>query len=78
MWRQESVWRSEHERFGRHLETSEIWGITRRRAPYTPDLFERYLPYAAGFGVATDWGKAFQKMETCPSRPGSKVEGQSG
>ena len=28
----------------------------------SPDIFERYLPYAAGFGIATEWVKYFQKM----------------
>lgn len=37
--------------------------ITRGREPGTsPDLFERYLPYAAAFGLATEWAKYFQNM----------------
>jgi uncharacterized membrane protein len=38
--------------------------VTQGKAPVTsPDMFERYLPYAAGLGLATGWAKTFQKME---------------
>ena len=41
--------------------------ITRGREPVTsPDLFERYLPYAAGLGLATEWAKFFQKQANVP------------
>ncbi len=31
-----------------------------------PEFFERYLPYAAGFGIATEWAKYFQKQSDIP------------
>jgi uncharacterized membrane protein len=31
-----------------------------------PDFFERYLPYAAAFGLGTRWGKFFQKLGGVP------------
>ncbi|RPJ42182.1 MAG: DUF2207 domain-containing protein [Chloroflexi bacterium] len=41
--------------------------ITRGREPgISPDLFERYLPYAAAFGLATEWAKYFQKQAEVP------------
>lgn len=41
--------------------------ITRGREPVTsPDQFERYLPYAAGLGIATEWTKFFQKQADVP------------
>jgi hypothetical protein len=41
--------------------------ITRGREPVaSPDLFERYLPYAAGLGLATEWAKFFQKQANVP------------
>jgi uncharacterized membrane protein YgcG len=41
--------------------------ITRSRDAFvTPELFERYLSYAAGFGIATEWAKFFQKMTEVP------------
>jgi hypothetical protein len=41
--------------------------ITRQRDPgVSPDLFERYLPYAAGFGMATEWAKTFQGIAGVP------------
>lgn len=56
--RQATAWKS----FVNHLRD-----IARGREPVTsPDLFERYLPYAAGFGIATQWAKFFQKMTGVP------------
>jgi hypothetical protein len=41
--------------------------VTRGREPgVSPDLFERYLPYAAGLGLATEWAKFFQKQANIP------------
>lgn len=40
-----------------------LYNITRgKELLVTPDLFDRYLPYAAAFGMATSWGKYFQKL----------------
>jgi hypothetical protein len=37
--------------------------ITRgRESVASLDTFERYLPYAAGLGMATEWAKFFQKQ----------------
>jgi hypothetical protein len=56
--RQASAWSS----FAGYLRN-----ITRGRKPVTsPDLFERYLPYAAGMGIATEWAKFFQKQANIP------------
>ena len=56
--RQASAWNS----FAGYLRN-----ITRGREPVTsPDLFERYLPYAAGLGMATEWAKFFQKQANIP------------
>ncbi|MCC6187717.1 MAG: DUF2207 domain-containing protein [Anaerolineales bacterium] len=44
-------------RFGQYLT-----GVTRGREAITrPDLFERYLAYAAGLGLAAGWLRFFQK-----------------
>ena len=41
--------------------------ITRGRETTTsPDTFERYLSYAASFGIATEWVKYFQKLPGIP------------
>jgi hypothetical protein len=41
--------------------------ITRGREPEaSPDLFGRYLPYAAGMGLATEWAIFFQKQANVP------------
>jgi hypothetical protein len=56
--RQASAWSS----FAGYLRN-----ITRGREPVTsPDLFERYLPYAASLGLATEWAKFFQKQANMP------------
>lgn len=56
--RQASAWSS----FAGYLRN-----ITRGREPVTsPDLFKRYLPYAAGLGMATEWAKFFQKQANIP------------
>jgi len=56
--RQASAWNS----FAGYLRN-----ITRGREPVTsPDLFERYLPYAAGLGIATEWAKFFQNQASTP------------
>lgn len=47
--------------------TGYLRNITRGREPgASPDLFERYLPYAAGLGLATEWAKFFQKQANLP------------
>jgi hypothetical protein len=43
-----------------------LHNAARGRETVTPDLFERYLPYAAGFGIASEWAKFFQKMTGVP------------
>jgi uncharacterized membrane protein len=56
--RQASAWNS----FAGYLRN-----ITRGREPVaSPDQFERYLPYAAGLGLATEWAKFFQKQANVP------------
>jgi uncharacterized membrane protein len=38
-------------------------GVAKGREPaIRPDFFERYLPYAATFGLGTRWAKFFQKL----------------
>ncbi len=58
-----------------HLKEAESW---RRFGKYLKDvargremnfdrgLFERYLPYVAGFGILQEWGKHFEKEERVP------------
>jgi hypothetical protein len=42
-------------------------GVARGREPaIRPDFFERYLPYAAAFGLGTRWAKTFQKLGGVP------------
>ena len=49
-------------RFKGYLHT-----ITRgRELAVGPDIFEGYLPYAAAFGMATEWGKYFQQIGHVP------------
>ena len=56
--RQADSWK----RFSSHLRS-----ITRGQAGGSQaDLFERYLPYAASFGILSEWGKYFSKMENVP------------
>ena len=56
--RQASAWNS---------FTGYLRNITRgKEASPSPDIFERYLPYAAGFGIATEWTKYFQKVAGVP------------
>lgn len=43
--------------FKMYLETAEKY---RMQSAVTPDLFEKYLPYAIIFGVEKKWGKAFE------------------
>ncbi len=43
---------------------SYLWDITRGRAGIILlDTFERYLPYAAAFGFATQWNNYFNQLE---------------
>lgn len=43
--------------FGEHLKN-----VTKgKEAVGSPDMFERYLPYAAGFGLLHPWAKHFEK-----------------
>ncbi len=39
---------------------------TGKEPEVSPELFERYLPYAAGMGIATEWTKHFEKMSNLP------------
>jgi uncharacterized membrane protein len=56
--RQVSAWES----FSDYLRN-----ITRgKEAAISTDLFDRYLPYAAGLGLATAWGKYFEKVKNVP------------
>jgi hypothetical protein len=42
-------------------------GVARGREPaIRPDFFERYLPYAAAFGLGTRWAKSFQRLGGVP------------
>jgi uncharacterized membrane protein len=38
------------------------------RVVKTPELFERFLPYAMALGVEDDWAKAFEEIYTEPPR----------
>ncbi len=43
--------------------SATLRNITRGREPaYDPHTFERYLPYAASFGMAESWAKALSKQ----------------
>lgn len=56
--RQASAWNS----FSGYLRD-----ICNGREPVaSPDLFERYLPFAAGLGLATEWAEFFQKQANIP------------
>lgn len=37
-----------------------------REAAVRPDLFERYLPFAAVFGLTTQWARSFEKLGGVP------------
>lgn len=39
-----------------------------RTVPRTPEMFERFLPFAMVFGVEKQWGKAFEQIYTEPPR----------
>ena len=55
---QASAWRS---------FTSYLKDVTRGREPtIRPDAFERYLPYAAGFGLASGWARFFEQQQDMP------------
>jgi uncharacterized membrane protein len=49
--------------FKMYLEKAEKY---RMQALVTPDLFEKYLPYAIIFGVEKKWGKAFEGISMQP------------
>ncbi len=49
--------------FKMYLEKAEKY---RMQAMVTPDLFEKYLPYAIIFGVEKKWGKAFEGISMQP------------
>lgn len=56
--RQAEAWKG----FSAHLRS-----IAKGSEPATsPDTFARYLAYAAGLGLGTQWGKFFQKMSDVP------------
>jgi len=48
--------------FKMYLETAERY----RMQNLTPDIFEKYLPYAMIFGVEKSWGKVFQALNASP------------
>lgn len=48
--------------FKMYLETAEKY----RMQNLTPDIFEKYLPYAIIFGVEKKWAKAFTGMKMSP------------
>lgn len=55
---QASAWES----FGRYLKD-----VSRGREPsIRPDAFSLYLPYAAGFGLASGWARFFEKQPNVP------------
>lgn len=55
---QASAWRS---------FTGYLKDVTRGREPtIRPDAFERYLPYAAGFGLASGWARFFEQQQDMP------------
>jgi hypothetical protein len=46
---------------------SDLESVSRGKEPaIRPDFFERYLPYAAAFGLGTRWAKFFQKLAGVP------------
>jgi len=48
--------------FKLYLETAERY----RLQNLTPDLFEKFLPYAMMFGIEKKWAKAFEGMHVAP------------
>lgn len=48
--------------FKMYLETAERY----RMQNLTPEIFEKYLPYAIIFGVEKKWGKAFDSLNVPP------------
>ncbi len=56
--REGQIFKEEWLGFKLYLETAEKY----RLQNLTPDMFERYLPYAIIFGVEKKWGKAFANM----------------
>ena len=46
------------------------------RVARTPDMFERFLPFAMAFGVERNWAKAFEGIYT--SQPDWYVGEQAG
>jgi uncharacterized membrane protein len=48
--------------FKLYLKTAERY----RLQNLTPDLFEKFLPYAMVFGVEKEWGKAFASLSVPP------------
>ena len=53
-----NVFREEWLGFKLYLETAERY----RMQNLTPDIFEKYLPYAMVFGVEKKWAKAFESI----------------
>ncbi len=55
---QAAAWKS----FGSYLKD-----VSRgREAAIRPDMFELYLPFAAGFGIASGWSKFFESQQNVP------------
>jgi uncharacterized membrane protein len=52
--------------FKMYLETAEKY----RMQNLTPDIFEKYLPYAIMFGVEKKWAKAFETLNIKVDQPG--------
>ena len=48
--------------FKLYMETAERY----RLQNLTPDLFEKFLPYAMMFGIEKKWAKAFEGMQVAP------------
>ncbi|MDO8590450.1 MAG: DUF2207 domain-containing protein [bacterium] len=57
-----AVFREEWLGFKLYLETAEKY----RMQNLTPEIFEKYLPYAIIFGVEKQWGKAFEGISIQP------------
>jgi uncharacterized membrane protein len=49
-----------------YLETAEKYHMQN----LTPDIFEKYLPYAIMFGVEKKWAKAFETLNIKVDQPG--------